>query len=95
MPTLADHLRSLDRDGEHVFPRLAERYQDGRANLGREITEFLECIGIASTIQVEGRGRRVSVKDVHSLRHTFCYMAAVNGIPLPIVQSVVVHMGPR
>ena len=92
MPALGRHLRSLNRDSEHVFPLLVEEYQNGRANLGREITEFLEGIDIASTIQVEGRGRRVSVKDVHSLRHTFCYIAAVNGIPLPIVQSIVGHM---
>jgi len=44
---------------------------------------------------VPGRTRTVSVKDVHSLRHTFCYFAGVHGIPLSIVQSIVGHMTPE
>ena len=92
MPALTEHLRSLSRDEEFVFPYLAMQYLKYNPFIGREVTRFLESVGIQSTIQVEGRGRRVSVKDVHSLRHTFCYMAALNGIPLPIVQSIVGHM---
>ena len=39
--------------------------------------------------------RAVSVKDLHSCRHTFCYYAGLYGIPLTIVQSIVGHMTPE
>ena len=43
-------------------------------------------------IVVDGRSRKLSIKDVHSLRHTFCYLAGLQNIPLLIVKAVVGHM---
>ena len=57
--------------------------------------KFLEDSGIKTTKKVPGRSRAVSIKDVHSLRHTFCYFAGVAGIPLVVVQSIVGHMTPE
>ena len=37
----------------------------------------------------------MSVKDLHSCRHTFCYYAGIAGIPLSVVQSIVGHMSPE
>ena len=37
----------------------------------------------------------MSVKDLHSCRHTFCYYAGLRGIPLAVVQSIVGHMTPE
>ncbi|MEA2013400.1 MAG: tyrosine-type recombinase/integrase [Verrucomicrobiota bacterium] len=34
---------------------------------------------------------KVSIKDVHSLRHTFCYLASINNISLSVVKSIVGH----
>lgn len=92
LPALADHLGALPQDSEYCFPELAERYTTKRTTIGQAVSEFLASLGIETTRQVEGRSRAVSVKDVHSCRHTFCYVAALHGVPLPIVQSIVGHM---
>ena len=42
----------------------------------------------------EGR-RAISVKDLHSMRHVFCYYAGQAGMPLSTVQSIVGHMTPE
>lgn len=43
----------------------------------------------------DGRSRKTSVKDIHSLRHTFCYLHGVQGTPLVTLQSMVGHMDKR
>ena len=50
---------------------------------------------LAGCSSTSGRSRAVSVKDLHSCRHTFCYYAGLYGIPLTIVQSIVGHMTPE
>ena len=94
MAPLRSYLLSLDRKGEYIFPELAARYlcSKKRSKIGHSVTVFLESIGIESNREVKGRSRRVSVRDIHSLRHTFAYMSALANIPLPIVQSVLGHM---
>ncbi|OGV71223.1 MAG: hypothetical protein A3K19_11825 [Lentisphaerae bacterium RIFOXYB12_FULL_65_16] len=92
LPALARHLRTLPKDGEHVFPELADRYENHRTSIGCAVSRFLADLKIETTREVPGRTRAVSVKDVHSCRHTFCYLAALNGVPFPIVQGVVGHM---
>ncbi len=91
LPGLRDYLEDQVKVNEYCFPLLAKQYKKNNATIGAAVTEFLESVGIESTIKVEGRDRRVSVKDVHSLRHTFAYMAAVNNIPMDIVQSILGH----
>jgi integrase len=76
-----------------------------RGGIGKTLTEFLQGketkkgrkggIGIESSRAMEGRDRRVSVRDAHSLRHTFIYLAGMYGIELPLVQSLVGHMTPE
>ena len=58
--------------------------------------KFLEekC-GIVTTEKRPDRTRAVSIKDLHSCRHTFCYYAGLNGVPLNVVQSIVGHMTPE
>ena len=79
----------------YVFPELHDIYVNNRTRIGSNVTSFLESIGIESSISVKGRSRKVSIRDVHSLRHTFAYLAAVHNIPLPIVQSILGHMTPE
>jgi integrase len=79
---------------EYIFPELAAMYQSSRTRLSADITKFLEGIGIKTTITPEGRDRKVSVKDAHSLRHSFAYYAAINKVPLGIVQNILGHMTP-
>ncbi|MBT3379377.1 MAG: site-specific integrase [Lentisphaerae bacterium] len=76
-----------------------------RGGIGKALTKFLQGretkkgrkggIGIESSRVIEGRDRRASVRDAHSLRHTFIYLAGMNGLELPLVQSLVGHMTPE
>ena len=82
-------------DQEYVLPEHARVYLSNPSGIGYRVRGFLEGIEITTTKKVEGRSRLVSVKDVHSLRHTFCYLAAIHGVPANIVQSIVGHMDER
>jgi integrase len=92
---LIDYLHSLPDDSEYVHQGLADRYLGpSRSAIGKDVSRFLNEIKIKTDKVVPGRKKAVKLKDVHSLRHTFCYMAAINGIPRPVVQSIVGHMSP-
>jgi integrase len=88
-------LKQLSNGSEYVLPAQAELYLKSRTTLCNKIKIFLKNIGIQTTAKAEGRDRLVSVKDFHSLRHTFCYIAGKKGIPLSIVQAIVGHMTPE
>jgi len=78
-----------------LFPELLDIYDDQDEKLSKAFKLLLDRIGITSTtIAVPGRSRRQSVKDIHSLRHTFAYVAGRYGVPLNIVQSILGHMTP-
>ena len=97
-PPLADFLDkqfSKTGQGEYVLPDHAALYQNNPSGISYRVKSFLESLGIQTTKKVEGRDRSVSVKDVHSLRHSFCYYAGLAGIPLMVVQNVVGHMTPE
>jgi len=87
--------RQISSDGEFVLPEHAAMYNSNPDGISHRVKGFLERLGIRTTKKVPGRTRAVSVKDVHSLRHTFCYFAGVYGIPPNIVQSIVGHMSPE
>lgn len=97
MPPLLEFLRS--RQGchnEYILPEQAAMYLDNPSGISHRVKNFLENdLHIVTTRKVHGRKRAVSIKDVHSLRHTFCYFAGVAGIPLVVVQSIVGHMTPE
>lgn len=97
-PSLFSYLEeqyALTSGGEYVFPKHAEMYQRNPSGVSLRVKSFLENLGIATTRRPAGRSRAVSVKDLHSCRHTFCYLAGMQGIPLAIVQSIVGHMSPE
>ncbi len=97
MPGLEKHIRERlqDNDSEYIFPELADMYKARPTQISIGIKDFFHEIGITGTRkQVDGYRRRVSKKDVHSFRHTFVYLAALNGWPLPIVQAIVQHSSP-
>lgn len=96
LPGLYDHLRdAMDRAaaGErYVFPQLAEMYRTNASGISYRVKKLLGDLAIKNLAAPKGRSRSVSTKDVHSLRHTFVYLAGLNNVPLPIVQAVVGHM---
>ena len=82
-------------ESEYVFPKHAEMYLANPSGVSYRVKQFLEGQGIETTRIPEGRTRAISVKDLHSCRHTFCYYAGLAGIPLSVVQSIVGHMSPE
>lgn len=98
---IADHLRLLlleysnNDKGEYVFPDHAAMYLKNAAGVSYRVKRSLENLGIHTTRIPAGRTRAVSVKDLHSCRHTFCYYAGVAGVPLATVQAIVGHMTPE
>jgi hypothetical protein len=70
-------------------------YEKNSSGISYRVKTFLESLGITTTKLGRGRGRATSVKDVHSLRHTFAYLAGCYQIPLPVVQSILGHMSPE
>ena len=99
LPGLAKHLNEVlseDNETEFVFPVLAEKYTSDPCCISKAIKAFFEQIGINNTTKkVDGYARKISSKDAHSFRHTFIYLAALNNIPLPIVQGIVGHVSPE
>ena len=93
MPPLMEFLKAqYGIDDEYILPEHASMYKSNPSGISYRVKQFLESLGISTTRKVLGRSRAVSVKDVHSLRHTFCYFAGISGIPLVVVQSIVGHM---
>ncbi len=78
-----------------VCPPLADQYQRNPSKLSRDFGDVLEKLGIAKEKKVAGRSRVHVFKDLHSLRHTFVYLAAEAGIPLAVVQGIVGHASQR
>lgn len=100
LPVLEEFLRKLVDDpgntSEYVLPEQAADYLRDRSFVSKRIKRFLEYdCEFDTTVEVEGRSRKHSVYDFHSLRHTFCSLAGVVGIPEPIVRDIVGHMTPR
>lgn len=96
---ISDQLYSLltstpRTESEYVFPKHAEMYLTNPSGVSYRVKQFLEGLGIQTTRTPEGRTRAISVKDLHSCRHTFCYYAGLAGIPLAVVQAIVGHMSP-
>jgi integrase len=79
----------------YVLPEHAEIYLKNPTGITWRVKKFLESIGIETSKKVDGRTQAVSIKDVHSLRHTFCYYAGVYGIPFLVVKDIVGHVSPQ
>ena len=100
LPVLEEFLKGLiaksGSETEYVLPEQAADYLRERSEVSKRIKKFLEMdCEFDTTAKLDGRSRKQSVLDFHSLRHTFCSMAGVAGIPITVVQSIVGHMTPR
>lgn len=105
LPPLMTYLNELknacsrhlqDEYSKYVLPKHAKMYLTNASGVSYRVKQFLEdTCNIKTTRMPKGRSRAVSIKDLHSCRHTFCYYAGLNGIPLNIVQSIVGHVTPE
>ena len=86
-------LKGKSKGSKYVLPDQADVYKKG--GISGRVKTFLTSLGIETTMKVEGRDRLISVKDFHSLRHTFCYIAGLQKMPLLTVQSILGHMTPE
>lgn len=95
IPSLYNHLRErfATSDSEYIYPDLAQMYLKDPVIISHAIKKFLAECGIENTQKnLPGYAKKASIKDIHSFRHTFVYLAAVHGIPFPIVQGIVGHL---
>ena len=90
LPELANYLREQPHRGEYIFPEHAELYLREPSCVSDRVIRFLQGLGIVTTVKLPGR-RAVSVKDLHSMRHVFCYRAKRAGIPESIIAKFVGH----
>lgn len=95
MPMLDEYLAELQTvqdAGGYVLPEHARMATENPTGISYRVKKFLEKECNIKTTRKNGAGRNVSIKDIHSLRHTFCYLAGMAGIPLVVVQGIVGHM---
>ena len=78
--------------GQYVCSNLAKMYKTNQEGISYRFKKVLMDLGIETLKSQESRSRKISVKDIHSLRHTFCYLHGIQGTPLVVVQSMVGHM---
>lgn len=90
LPQLQEYLLRIPRTGKYVSPVHAEMYLRQSGSVSERVKKFLHRQGIVTTVQVEGR-RAQSVKDLHSMRHVFCYTAKRAGIPESSIMQMVGH----
>ena len=95
--TKDDLVQNWPDTGVYSFlPQQAADYLKGHYIVSQKIKNFLEIDCEFDTCRkIEGRTRSQSTLDFHSLRHTFCSIAGIVGIPLVVVQSIVGHMTKR
>ena len=84
--------KEQSRLNEFVTPELAEMYASNAEGITYRFKQMLGRLGIESLKVDQRRSRRISNKDIHSLRHTFCYLHGMQGTKLIILQSMVGHI---
>lgn len=91
---LYDFLKQKQKNAvnEYVTPELAEMYLSNSEGISYRFKKMLQELNIKSLKLHEGRSRQTSNKDIHSLRHTFCYLHGMQGTRLIVLQSMVGHM---
>ena len=91
LPPLRRYLEVLPERSGPVFPELHAKYTGGH-RISHGFKRLLKQLGIESQRDMGDGKRARSTHDIHSLRHTFVWLAADAGVPLPVVQSVVGHL---
>jgi integrase len=85
-------LNDSDNNSEYLFPELAKRYNANPGKIGTDVKEFLKQASFNNTqLEVKGYVRKLSMLDVHSLRHTAAVMAVLSGWPIAMVMKATGH----
>lgn len=99
-PPLAEHLLSLKSSDDakaFVFPILAGKKGGGAHGLSLAFKRIMEKAGIKAKLVRErtGKGRSVSAKSFHSLRHTLNSWMHNAGVSQEIRQRILGHSSPE
>jgi integrase len=88
-------LKNAASDSGYVLPEHADMYQHNPTGVSYRVKTFLEKLGITTRKEMPSRGRAVSIKDLHSVRHSFAHYAGLRGIPIATVRSILGHMSEK
>ncbi|EDM25458.1 tyrosine type site-specific recombinase [Lentisphaera araneosa HTCC2155] len=80
------------RLNDYVCPELAKLYLEDAGKISFRFSQMLKYLNIETCVLHEGRARQNCIKGIHSLRHQFCYLAGMRGVPENLLQSIVGHM---
>ncbi|MCM8530971.1 MAG: tyrosine-type recombinase/integrase [Lentisphaeraceae bacterium] len=94
--SLHEFLKSQEKivgnDSIYVVPELAKMYEENANGISYRFKKMLEDIGIKNKRKVKGRDLRISNKDIHSLRHTFCFLHGIRGTSRHLLMSMTGHL---
>lgn len=87
-----DALNDEKNETDFLFPDLAYLYEHNQSKIGKDVKRFLASININNAmVDIPGYSRKVSVLDVHSLRHTAAVMAVLSGWPISMIMKATGH----
>ena len=84
------------QSNDYVCPQTAERYNHldktgkniGNNLVNLDVLRVIRWIGVAPSVAVPGRKRKVTQYGFHSLRHTFANHCAEAGVPKAVLLSI-------
>ena len=85
-------LKKLNIDSPYISPELQEKFSSTPDGITYRFKKMLKELNIESTIENEEGHRNTSMKGIHSLRHTYCFLLGLNGTPVSTVRQMVGHM---
>ena len=90
LPPVQRLLADLPRSNGYVMPDVAAVYAEPNG-MAERMKAAMDKLGIIHQT-TRDNGRQQSIKGLHALRHTFVYLCAKSGVPMPAVQRAVGHM---
>lgn len=88
---LKDHQTKNEIKSPFICQELNKLYNGSPDSITYRFNTMLKYLGIASTKKEEGR-KGISLRGIHSLRHSFCHLHGMQGTPISIVRQMVGHM---
>ncbi len=91
-PELSDEERELYQT--YVLPEHHKQLKSCQKKLTQDFCQLCEDHGITTQKHIEGRDKPVCIKGIHSLRHTFIFELARQGVPVEVTMGMVGHLSP-
>ena len=89
---IEDYLNKLDHSSEYILPKHQDIYNNRKCQLSNLFQEMIKkYIPEEEIYEEREKGKKHCKLDIHSLRHTFAYVAAINGVPSIVVQRILGH----